>query len=502
MTILAIDDEAPIREWLQFCIDQMEDFNCITAANAEEGFGLFQSQHPEIIITDIEMPGENGLQMLEKIEQTDPSVYAIVLTSHEDFDYARSAIKLRTAEYILKTEMTKESLSGLLANARAKLNNRNDTFSHSLVAREHFLQAIALHKNPEPVSFAFLRDNGISFSRSSILALEYLGICEETVCGKISEMLGLFNVYTFTLNASYKIEVGNIPEETGEISDEAIAGIAASSGITKETYLGISDIFQTPEQIQEAIDQAHYRCNMCFYTDEKNIFRKENPVDIAHEEDKFQVEYLKSLLNQNFSAAFTQLKSFIGTAEKCRPAEIDEFKKVIASAAVSFLYFSRDSYDDIDHLSDQVKEKIVKADRIGKISQLIDDTLGNIIRGKDADVKFTPEVRKAIEYLHQNYAMKNSLSEISHLVGFSTEYFSRIFSKETGINYVTYLNNLRMKRAVELLENSSLKVYEIAEQVGFSSLSYFSTTFKKKFGSNPYEYQMKKRTLRTGEPEK
>ena len=58
------------------------------------------------------------------------------------------------------------------------------------------------------------------------------------------------------------------------------------------------------------------------------------------------------------------------------------------------------------------------------------------------------------------------------------------------MNFVVYLNNIRMKNAVKLLETTNLKVYEIAEKVGYSSLSYFSTTFKKKFGQNPYEYQM------------
>ena len=56
--------------------------------------------------------------------------------------------------------------------------------------------------------------------------------------------------------------------------------------------------------------------------------------------------------------------------------------------------------------------------------------------------------------------------------------------------YRTSVNNLRMKHAVQLLEQTDCKVYEIAEKVGFSSLSYFSTAFKKKFGKNPYEYQV------------
>ena len=64
-----------------------------------------------------------------------------------------------------------------------------------------------------------------------------------------------------------------------------------------------------------------------------------------------------------------------------------------------------------------------------------------------------------------------------------------MFTRETGVNFSTFLNNLRMKRAVELLEKTDKKVYEIAEEVGFSSVSYFSTAFKKSFGQTPNYYQ-------------
>ena len=100
------------------------------------------------------------------------------------------------------------------------------------------------------------------------------------------------------------------------------------------------------------------------------------------------------------------------------------------------------------------------------------------------------QVRKAIEYLDRHYAERITLAELAEQAGFSAEHFSRVFRRETGVNYITYLNNLRMKHAVQLLEQTDCKVYEIAEKVGFSSLSYFSTAFKKKFGKNPYEYQV------------
>ncbi|MFR2849305.1 MAG: helix-turn-helix domain-containing protein [Hungatella hathewayi] len=73
--------------------------------------------------------------------------------------------------------------------------------------------------------------------------------------------------------------------------------------------------------------------------------------------------------------------------------------------------------------------------------------------------------------------------------GLSSEYLSRLFKEETGVKFVVYLNNLRLKHALRLLETTNLKVYEVAEQVGYSNLSYFSTVFKKNFGQNPFDYK-------------
>lgn len=89
---------------------------------------------------------------------------------------------------------------------------------------------------------------------------------------------------------------------------------------------------------------------------------------------------------------------------------------------------------------------------------------------------------------------------VAQAVNFNAEYFSRLFVRETGMNFTVYLNSLRMRQAVELLEHTDKKVYEIAEEVGYSSLSYFSTAFKKSFGQTPAEYQAFKQKNKQGTP--
>ena len=117
--VLVADDEVPIRQWLEFCINKMEGYQVVgAAANGAEGYSIFRKTVPDIIITDIRMPVMDGMEMLKLIRSINPAVYVAVLTSHEDFGYARQAIKLGASEYILKTEITEESLQQALENGK------------------------------------------------------------------------------------------------------------------------------------------------------------------------------------------------------------------------------------------------------------------------------------------------------------------------------------------------------------------------------------------------
>ena len=116
--VLVVDDEMPIRQWLEFCINRIEGYEVAgIAANGAEGFSLYRKMLPDIVITDIRMPVMDGLEMMQMIHNLNPAVYTVVLTSHEDFEYARTSIKLGASEYILKTEITEESLGQVLRTA-------------------------------------------------------------------------------------------------------------------------------------------------------------------------------------------------------------------------------------------------------------------------------------------------------------------------------------------------------------------------------------------------
>ena len=98
-------------------------------------------------------------------------------------------------------------------------------------------------------------------------------------------------------------------------------------------------------------------------------------------------------------------------------------------------------------------------------------------------------IETAISYIKENYGDKITLKEVSGRVYLNTSYFCKIFKEEMGESFVNYLIRYRMKKAAEYLEDFSLKIYEVAEMVGYNDMQYFTKLYKKVHGISPKEYR-------------
>jgi two-component system, response regulator YesN len=99
---------------------------------------------------------------------------------------------------------------------------------------------------------------------------------------------------------------------------------------------------------------------------------------------------------------------------------------------------------------------------------------------------------KAAEYIKKNYYRDLTIDELSEYVKKSPNYFSHLFKKEFGLSFSEYLNRLRVNEAKNLIKNSSMLAYEIAEKVGFQDYKYFVQVFKKVEGYSPSEFRKNK----------
>lgn len=103
--------------------------------------------------------------------------------------------------------------------------------------------------------------------------------------------------------------------------------------------------------------------------------------------------------------------------------------------------------------------------------------------------QYGPEITLAIDYMNKHYNEIIKLSDAASVVGLNTSYFSKKFKKVTGINFIDYLNNIRIEKAKEILQNTNKSIYVIAQEIGYSNDSYFCRIFKQSVGMSPQQYK-------------
>ena len=209
--------------------------------------------------------------------------------------------------------------------------------------------------------------------------------------------------------------------------------------------------------------------------------------------ESWRASFSKELFGQHYRrAAAVKDQAIQEILDDC-PTDLKAVKELCGFFASTLLYLTGEQGAGEEERLEKVKNLVFESRSMEELSGILEQVFAPYASGMPRPGSYSEPIREAVAYMKAHYADKITLGTVAGYVSFNPEYFSRMFMKETGLNFVTYLNNLRMRKAVELLERTDKKIYEIAEQVGYSSVSYFSTAFKKTFGQNPNEYQLQVR---------
>lgn len=491
LKVLIVDDEAPIRKWLAFCIEQCEGFVVSgQAKNGFQGIELVRQTNPDIILTDIEMPGMSGIDMIRQLDVAHMP-YVIVLTSYENFNYVRDAFTYGSAEYILKTEMSQDMLQKALSKAQEKIRKKicehegQDNANAQLVLRQLILDGIPVHANAE------------WFGRHGIALEDTFALAADVWCENISKFQGiqrqlaqdpaLFHVRFAPIGNDHFIVVANTGSEHGVYElvrrcEKAVSRYAVS--------MGISDVMPHLGRLREAVAQAQARCSQGFYRAKGGVFWDNSvATEPLQSIEYWRISFSKELYQQHFTQALAVKDEVLNIIRRDCPADVASVKALCVFLTRTLLHFTMDASQGLEQRVEQVERTIQDSIQVQEVLRAVDEVFQPFTQRVYQHKSYSEPVEKVVSFIHAHYAEKISLAHAAAVVSFSPEHLSRLFTKETGVNFVAYLNNVRMKHAIELLEQSDYKIYEIAERVGYASIGYFSTVFKKNFGQTPNEYQ-------------
>ena len=497
LKVLVVDDEMPIRQWLEFCIGKIDGVSLAGAAShGAEGYSLFRRTMPDVVITDIRMPVMDGLEMMQMIRGLNPAVYFIVLTSVEEFEYARKAMSLGAAEYILKTEISDEILREALkkaADAIGRAMEGDDQKIEAVADRNYFLRSLVLADAPAPCRESAMKEYGIRLSEGL-----YYGICvrlenkTETIHRPKTGFLK--NPMRFPVDEESIMILGNVADGYGDGVPlrEACREYCRAILDQADCVIGVSDPRKERARMSESLMEAYRRTRKRFYHPQERIFTAGDPWRWRLEkEEKYKILFSKSLIAQDMKKAVQVKNQLLEEIRAQEPLNVESVRQLVCYFMVSALHTVKEEVKKTEEEVHRIRERTSGCASLKELENLTDCFFKEHGMEQRSEKEYSQAVRRAISYMEEHYDSSLALPDVASHVGLSAEYLSRIFREDTGMKFIVYLNNLRLKHAIELLENTNLKVYEVAEKVGYSNLSYFSTVFKKNFGQNPFDYKNK-----------
>lgn len=498
MKVLIIDDEVSIREWMAYIISKMAfDFEKIlTASNGEDAVILYDREKPDIIFVDLFMPKMDGMEFIEYVRKRNKIAELIILTSHSDFEFARRALKQGIRDYILKPEINREKLWEIMDNIKCRIETRkkldDGNLDFSSMKKNAFVREVVCASEKISVTRDLLDEYAISLEDRPLFALAFrpankterfdIAIPGNEFVGHVTGLV--YDKYTHVLVCNIRRQVSTL-EQIYNIN-EFTAKILRKNNFN----IGVSRVYPGIEETAFSIKESVFRLDMLFYGERNaDIFSEsaEGTTKLWQLLNKYQGKFKQE---GEHSSSLELFKALLDELFLLRSCDITTMKENLVSLLYSIVSKNFTASGECQKAFLQVKEQVILSDSFKSMSSAIEEYLMDFEMNKTVlGQKYSRSVNLAIKYINENILSPLPLKLVSDYVYLNPDYFSRLFKKETGENFVSYVENEKMKKAASLLRETDMKVYEVAQALGYKNVSYFSALFKKKFGVNPFSYK-------------
>ncbi len=529
--VMIADDEENVCRLIQNLVNwDTFDMKIVEVANnGVEALEKIKAVQPNLMITDIRMPGYDGLELIQKAQMLIPELDFIIISGYRHFEYAQNAIKYGVADYLLKP-IKKEELAATLQKMREKHLERADRLNEEEKLRAQRKNDIERLRNSFFTDFLFKRSSGegeltlesvntnyhYAFQPGLFVALEAKADCgyDEQFNGAIPILIEKAEQI---LRLSLEIrccEIGIVgsdntidcilnfrPEDRKRIRSQIHA--VMDELLVQRTMFSQMEFTMGEGMEVERVEELRMSFQAAQFAVGQRLLEGTGSVIICEELPSF-----KSGINLMPEVTRKLSDSLETLDEKAVLNCIDWLKEAVLNAQMpgAEILLEVQQFCDL-YLLELQKSGITPpggpgfserfhryASRCGTVqllfeylSKLVGESLSEIKKEKkQQDLK---PIRLAKQYIQEHYMKQVSLDEVSSYVGFSAAYFSTLFKRESGENFLDYVTEIRMGRAKALLKETNLNVAVICEQVGYSDLKHFTKSFRNSTGLKPNEYR-------------
>ena len=511
ISVMIVDDEKLMLEDLSTMIDwEAYGYQIIaTAFNGKQALRKYREYHPQVIFTDIRMPFMDGIEMISEIRKTDEKVSIVLLTAYEDFSYAKAAIRLGITEYVIKSEITENSLSELLNRLKAniiKAGKRERYITDRML--EQFFLSEEMTESADIEQILKRPEHIIMVEQDLPISLSGEPVPDEIVVHRskfveilTNEKIDGWDLEVITAIPGRKMVIAlNSTENSYGSHDQELRNLARKFQKKLQEETGSSFTLYI---VQGRISLYEFKR---FYDENKNVFLEKylEGVGEIHKLDCSQVQELGK--EQLLTGTKRNLSMENMLKEPDSQTRVQMLYKILdiakADGAEQFIITAQSGYTALKNAYSKI-EGGKEIPRIAscwkdwldaeKVTAWLETQTNRYHEYMTREVNgYSRTISDAVEYICRSFRNPDlSLNDVAAYVHLSPGYRSGEFKKETGVTLKSYLTDVRIEAAKKMMEDGNYKIYEICSAVGYNSSQYFSQAFYKKTGMFPTEYSKK-----------
>lgn len=513
--VFFVEDEIVTREGIRDKVDwRGHGFEfCGEAPDGEIALPLLQTVRPDVLITDIKMPFMDGLELARIMHERMPATKIVILSGHDEFEYALKAIKLGVTEYLLKpitvqdlhrtlrqvaaeldserqAQEQMERLRSQVEETRASLRQRllldlvvgavssaqaieqAEQLGIDLLARSYLVAVIKIELNDPAAQFDYARtsqacnvvsclaerDPGVLLTKKDLeeIVLIMKGDTDEALLEKYAWLRGQIEQQMRQMGCQPAFGSGAPKRRITDICASFVEALASLQSADHHNGNGMGNGFAKAEllKINKSAVETYLKCG------------------VAEDLDEFFDTFIRPLGATILDSAIVR-------------------HYIVMDVVLTTAKFLSELGGNIDQVIPDLDlmEDIQTTDQI---RQQVQSILLAALAFRDSQItsQHAAMIQQAIRYIDSHYADTNlSLPAVAGQAHLSPSHFCTVFSQETGKTFKEYLTEIRVQRARELLRGTTLKSFEIADQIGYNDPHYFSYVFRKHTGQSPTEYR-------------
>lgn len=526
MNLLIVDDQKEVVNSLVSGIwwEKLEIENVFTAFSAKEAKGIINNNSVTILLSDIEMPEEDGLSLFRWVKEQDKAIECIFLTSHADFSYAREAIQLGGFDYILQPARFEE-IEKVIRKVMVKVKQRQKMMelekqqNYLQHQQEQLLEGVIddifecdekrleeIYKNISPM-FSRQFTEGVFYpidiqvmhwkanqEEWNVQLVKYVlrnvlqEILQEKPCELLISNLSNYNyiVMLYMNNDQFSLPFfqDKLRKTVDFFSDMMEFDIAVYIGGTLD-----QGKLEVVNKVQKAMENNIME-KVGVFSGEDSKDNENDIQELSIDQWSRQIDQGEALLVKEEIGRFLKKKDREGRLSLILMKGIHHnFTRAYYSVtekrklSANELFHEDFTYEDYMNAFKSYDGMMKAIDRCFDYLNACEDNVENM----DA-------VEKAKRFIQTNINVNITRKEVASLVYLNEEYFSRLFKSRTGYAFKDYLTIEKMNYAKKLLISTNFSVSIIASKIGYDNFSYFSKAFKKQENMTPQEYRQMHKT--------